>query len=272
MSGVWRRVAVIGILMLTVTVAGCGYHSAQKTLVQDYIQAVATGDWERAYESAYLGGIPGMYPNLDGYVMAVKTIGLDELFRSRVSLKRVVIRSHQVDVPVFFKLPDGREFEGNFILDDRMGYWTLRSGFPEIRGKEPNGVTGQGYGQFWHIEVSYHIRPWAENRRLSELGTVYRISSLEGSILSYSWRGTSVLSSASGQFTADGAVKVLEPIRSDQADVSFRRLTFVDLRKALASTEVTIAWRGYDGIERYEQLKLDPGSFREGYIKPISGW
>ncbi|MDA8096647.1 MAG: hypothetical protein C4575_01425 [Desulforudis sp.] len=272
MSGVLRRVAVVGLLAAVVTIAGCGYQSAQRAIVQEYIQAVAAGDWEKAYERAYTGSAPGMYPNLDGYVLAVKSIGLDELFRGRVKLGRTIIRGNQVEVPAFFRLADGREYEGSFVLDDRMGYWSLRSGFPEIRGKEPNGVTGQGYGQFWHIEVSYHIRPWVENHRLTELGTVYRISSLEGSILSYSWRGTSVLSSASGQFTADGAVKVLEPIRSDQADVSSRRLTFKELREALATTEVTIAWRGYDGVERYEQLKLDPGSFCEGYIKPISGW
>ncbi len=266
-----RGIATVIVLMLVLGTAGCG-GSVQQSVVRDYVEAVAAGDWERAYEQAYAGWVPGTYPDLDGFRIAVQSIGLDELFQGKVTYGRTVQGTNQAEVPVRFQLPDGRRYEGSFVLDDRLGYWTLVSGFPDIRGVEPNGVTGQGYGQYWHIKVSHYTRPYTENRKLTELGTVYEITSLDNSIYSYVWRASSGLTSASGQFTADSPVTVMEPIRSDQADVSPTRYSLQDLREALEKTEVTIAWRGYDGQEHYEQLTIDPGSLREEYIKPIHGW
>lgn len=261
------------VLALLLGIAGCGSrHSAPQAAVSDYMAAVAAGNWQAAYDQAYAGALPDTHPDLEGYRLAVQTMGYDELFRAQATFGKVVPGDGQAQVPVRFQLPDGRRFEGLFHLHNRSGYWTLVAGFPEVTGTQPNGVTGEGYGEHWHVKASHYTRPSPENHKLTELGTVYEIISLENSIYSYVWRATSGLGSASGQFTAEAPVTVMEPIRSDQADLSATRWSRQDLRRALENATVTVAWRGYDGLEYYEQLSIDPGSLREEYIKPIHGW
>lgn len=266
-----QRIVTVFMLALLLGTAGCG-GSAPQAVVREYIGAVAAGDWPAAYDRAYAGPVAGADPDLDAYRLAAESAGLDELCRGKVTFGRTVRGAGQARVPVQFRLPDGRRFEGCFELCDRAGYWTLVSGFPEVTGVRPNGVTGEGYGQYWHIRAAHYARPAPDNRKWTELGTVYEIISLENSIYSYVWRASSGLSSASGQFTADAPVTVMEPIRFDQADVSPTRFSPQDLRRALENAVVTIRWRGYEGLERYEELKIDPASLREEYVKPIHGW